>query len=190
MADAENYFEAELLKHLHGALEAGIILVEADSAGYFSTLAQCYPVAGSKIRWSHIPGSIERHESAAHLQLAAGCDFFGEMVALHGLTGQAVHIGDSAVGFALLASVEEFARHLDALLSIPQHHYFVAADYSWCLALGMEGGMSFGRMVNGNAGTRLCTVISAELASAGSADACFDDPSIDRERLRTSNRHG
>lgn len=34
MAGAENYFEAELLKHLHGAPEAGTILLEADSAGY------------------------------------------------------------------------------------------------------------------------------------------------------------
>ena len=161
MAGAGNYFEVELLKHLHGAIEAGDILVEADSARHFSRLAQCYPVAGSKIRWSHLPGSIERHENAADRQLAAGCDFFGEMVALHGLTGQAVHIGDSAVEFALLASVGEFSRHLGALLSIPQHHYFVAADYSWCMVLGMEGGMSFGRMANGNTGTRLHTFISA-----------------------------
>lgn len=161
MAGVQNYFEVELLRHLHGAIEAGAMLVEADSARYFSRLAQCYPVAGSKIRWSRIPGSIERHENAAGRQLAAGCDFFGEMVALHGLTGQAVHIGDNAVEFALLASVGEFARHLDALLSIPQHHYFVAADYAWCMVLGMEGGMSFGLRANGNAGTRLHTLISA-----------------------------
>lgn len=39
----ENYFEAELLKHLHGPLLAGTMVADADSAGYFSRLPQRYP---------------------------------------------------------------------------------------------------------------------------------------------------
>lgn len=144
MDKMENYFEAELLKHLHGPLLAGTMVADADSAGYFSRLAQCYPVAGSKIRWSAVAGAIERRENCPDRQLAASGDFFREMVALHGLDGQAVYLGDSAIDFALLAPVSVFALHLEALLSIPQHHYFVAADDAWCMVLSMEGDMAFG----------------------------------------------
>lgn len=144
MAGTKNYFEMQLLQDLHGPLQAGTIAVYADSARYFARLAQCYPVAGSKICWSKVPGAIERRENCPDRQQAAGRAFFQQMVALHGLDGHAVYLGDSAIDFALLAPVSVFALHLEALLSIPQHHYFGAADDAWCMVLSMEGDMAFG----------------------------------------------
>ncbi|OBV41409.1 hypothetical protein [Janthinobacterium psychrotolerans] len=140
----ENYFETALLNDLHGPLLAGTMVADADSAGYFARLAQRYPVTGSKIRWSDVPGAIERRGNCPDRQLAASGDFFRAMVALHGLHGQAVYLGDSAIDFALLAPVSVFALHLEALLPIPQHHYFMAADDAWCMVLSMEGDMAFG----------------------------------------------
>jgi hypothetical protein len=121
-------------------------MIGPDSVEYFSRLAECYPVAGSKIQWSKVPDSIELSEKSDDLQQTAFSDFFGKIVARYGLNGQAIYMGDSAINFSLLSSVEEFARHLGALLSIPQHHYFVAADYSWCMVFTLEGDMSFGHM--------------------------------------------
>lgn len=144
MAVATNYFEGELLQDLDNEIRAGAISIGPDSAEYFSKLAACYPVLGSKIQWSKVPSSIEQSEPLDDLQEKAFSDFFGRMITLHKLSGPAIYMGDSAVNFALLSSVEEFSRKLSVLLQIPQHHYFVARDFSWCIVFSLEGDMSFG----------------------------------------------
>lgn len=147
MVNAGNFFETELLKDLAAEIHAGSIEIVQDSSAYFSKLAECYPVLGSKIQWSKVPESIEQSEKSADLQLAAFSVFFEKMVSLHNLSGRVIYMGDSAISFSLISFVEKFAKHLNTLLSIPQHSYFVAADYSWCIAFALEGDMSFGHAV-------------------------------------------
>ena len=93
MADAGNYFETELLKDLDNEIRAGSIMIGPDSVEYFSRLAECYPVAGSKIQWSKVPDSIELSEKSDDLQQTAFSDFFGKIVARYGLNGQAIYMG-------------------------------------------------------------------------------------------------
>jgi len=144
VAIAGNYFEEQLIKDLHNEVIAGELLIEPESIEYFSRLAELYPVLGSKIQWSEVPGAIELKEESANLQLSAFSAFFKKMVEIHRLKGRVIYIGDSAINFSLLSSVDVFVKHLDAIFSIPQHHYFIAEDYSWCLVFTMEGDMSFG----------------------------------------------
>jgi hypothetical protein len=56
------------------------------------------------------------------------------------LNGHVLYIGDSLTDFALAASV---ANMLQAL-PVPQHHYFVDANASWCMCMTTEGDMAFG----------------------------------------------
>ena len=49
------------------------------------------------------------------------------------------HGGDALSPFDVRIGGAEFASVLPALLAIPEHHYFVAADRSWVAAFTMEG---------------------------------------------------
>jgi len=56
----------------------------------------------------------------------------------------AFYLNDSLLDCSVRASLFTFQRHIDAILSIPAQHYFVAEDFSWCIAYTMEGDIDFG----------------------------------------------
>lgn len=103
-----------------------------------------YPASGSKIDWDRVPGSIERVEEDESLQSERFTAFFDEIVQRFRLAGDVVYVGDSATDFALAGSVECMRDALPETLAIPQHHYLIGPDSSWCLCFTMEGNMGFG----------------------------------------------
>lgn len=144
--ESKNYFEAELLDELSEDIASGNIHVLTSADEHFAALSARYPICGSKIAWSRIVGSIERSERRDDFEFDAFVDFFNEMIALNGLNGAVIYIGDGLINFALDSSIEIFSKKLKEIFSIPQHHYFLAPDYSWCMVFSMEGDMSYGCM--------------------------------------------
>jgi hypothetical protein len=78
------------------------------------------------------PGYPERARSATGLS------------ASFGLNGLVLYIGDTLTDFALAASVADMRQALPVLFEVPQHHYSVGANASWCMCMTMEGDMAFG----------------------------------------------
>jgi hypothetical protein len=105
---------------------------------------RAYPTLGSKIDWSRVPNSIERFEEDTTLQVERFVSFFDEVAQKFGLAGDVVYVGDSATDFALAGAMEHMKEALPELLGIPQHHYFIGSECSWCICFTMEGDMSFG----------------------------------------------
>lgn len=139
-----NFYEAELRKALHAAMASNRIREVGDSAPFFAQLMKSYPASGSKIDWSRVPDSIERTEEDPALQLDQFLSFFDEVVQKAGLVGDVVYVGDSATDFALAGSMERMREALPELLEIPQHHYLIGPESSWCMCFTMEGDMGFG----------------------------------------------
>lgn len=139
-----NFYEVELRKVLHVAMVSKHIREEGDSTPFFEKLMGAYPVSGSKIDWGSVPGSIERTEEDKALQLNQFLAFFDEVAQKAGLLGDVVYVGDSATDFALVGSIECIREALSELLVIPQHHYLIGSDSSWCMCFTMEGDMGFG----------------------------------------------
>lgn len=52
-----------------------------------------------------------------------------------------IMISDSDLSFALVISRQSLERHAEGFLSLPQHKYFFAYDYSSCVFFRMEGDM-------------------------------------------------
>ena len=138
-----NFYEAELRKALRTEIESHRIRELGDSSPFFAQLTKAYPASGSKIDWGRVPGSIERVEEGA-LQVEQFAKFFDEVVQKFRLSGDVVYVGDSATDFALTGSLECMREVLPELLAIPQHHYLVGPDSSWCACFTMEGDMGFG----------------------------------------------
>jgi len=117
-----------------------------DAALVFDLLSKTYPTSGSKIDWKRVPGAIERVEEDESLQLERFVQFFDEMCSRFDLAGPVHYAGDSATDFALEGTIDAIRRVLPELVEVPQHHYFIGPNCSWCMCLTMEGDMSFGRI--------------------------------------------
>jgi hypothetical protein len=141
---SRNFYEIELRKALREEIESHYIKEVGDSSPFFAQLTKGYPANGSKIDWSQIPGSIERVEENKSLQVKQFIRFFNEVIQKFNLSGNVVYIGDNATDFALVGSLECMMGVVSELLTIPQHHYFVGPDSSWCICFTMEGDMGFG----------------------------------------------
>jgi hypothetical protein len=139
-----NYYEIGLRKALHIDTGAKRIRDLGDSSPFFSRLMRRYPTVGSKIDWQSIPGSVERAEHDESLQLKRFISFFDEVVQRFELAGDVIYLGDSATDFALAGSMERMREALPDLFAVPQHHYLITPDASWCICFTMEGDMAFG----------------------------------------------
>jgi hypothetical protein len=139
-----NFYEAELRKALRTEIESHRIRELGESSPFFAQLTKAYPASGSKIDWGRVPGSIERVEEDEVLQAEQFAKFFDEVVQKFRLSGDVVYVGDSATDFALAGSLECMREVLPELLALPQHHYLVGPDSSWCVCFTMEGDMGFG----------------------------------------------
>jgi hypothetical protein len=139
-----NFYESELRKILHVQLESNRISELGDSSPFFERLMKEFPFSGSRIDWRRVPESIERVEDDRALQIDQFILFCDEIIRKFDLVGAVVYVGDSATDFALVGTLECMREALPALLAIPQHHYLIGIDNSWCMCFTMEGDMGFG----------------------------------------------
>ena len=140
-----NTYEADLRQALKVELDAGYLREVGKAAEIFDLLAKVYPVSGSKIDWKRVPGAIETTEEDHSLQADRFAEFFEEMRSRFRLADPVLYAGDSATDFALEGSMDAMQRALTDLIDVPQHHYFVGPNGSWCICMTMEGDMAFGQ---------------------------------------------
>lgn len=138
-----NYFEELLLADLKGVLSTGQ-LVRLDAAVILACLADTYPIQGSDIDWAALKITEQQYAAFSDEQLTAFIHFFNSMQKKYGLSANVYWVGDSAVDFAIFGNIALMVGVLDKLLSIPQHHYLIAADFKWCMSFRFEGHMFFG----------------------------------------------
>lgn len=139
-------YEDDLRLALKPEFDADQIREVGDAANIFGSLLKVYPASGSKIDWKRVSGAIESAEEDESLQIERFVEFFDEMCLKFALAGPVLYVGDSATDFALEGTVESIRRALPELVGIPQHHYFIGPNCSWCLCMTMEGDMGFGRV--------------------------------------------
>lgn len=139
-------YEDDLRLALKAQFDAHQLRDIGDAADVFDSLSGSYPASGSKIDWKRVPGAIEsaaNDDSQKHERFVA---FFDEMRSRFDLAGPVIYAGDSATDFALEGAMDAMRRVLPVLIEVPQHHYFIGPNCSWCICLTMEGSMGFGRI--------------------------------------------
>jgi hypothetical protein len=139
-------YEDDLRLALKPEFDAGQIREVGDAANVFGPLSKAYPTNGSKIDWKRVSGAIKSSEEDESVQIERFVEFFDEMRSRFDLAGPVLYVGDSATDFALEGTVEAIRRVLLELVEIPQHHFFIGPNCSWCLCMTMEGDMRFGRI--------------------------------------------
>lgn len=129
---------------LASPIRAGLIEVLPHSDDLADRLSTTFPFCGSKIDWRATRGHCSGRELSRDRELVAFADFFDRRSKELGRDSIAYYVNDNQVDWALRASLWTFSRHLEAITEIPGHHYFVADDLGWCMALTMEGDIDFG----------------------------------------------
>lgn len=139
-----NIFDDALRSIIKNEAARASILEIGDTSHHFKCLGKFYKAIGSKIDWSRIPRAIERSEPNQRRQHDSCVKFFDEVRATYALQGDICYAGDGPSSIGLTANIEALRRILPRIVDLPQHHYFFATDYSWCMSFTMEGDMAFG----------------------------------------------
>ena len=144
MAPDESAFETDLRIALASPVKTGLIEIILQSDVIAARISTIFPLSGSKIDWRATRGHLSVVETSRHRELVAFSNFFDRQSKELGRESVAYYLNDSQIDCSLRASLWTFSRHLNKIIGIPGHHYFVADDISWCMALSMEGDMDFG----------------------------------------------
>jgi hypothetical protein len=138
----EDYWDERVRSALAPALARGELRIVDELDQLFEELEAAFPVEGTKIDWDEVPGSL------SGLSLGSTPEYFAQFFHEHqqtmGIDTPAYYLSDSALNFAIAGEVRALSQHLHIIIENPQHHYFVAKDFTWCMALTMEGNMNFG----------------------------------------------
>lgn len=140
-------YDNDLKKVFSLEIRRGAIAVDASSDAYFEKLASVFPVCGSKIDWEEVPGSIGEVVVERANEAREFAKFFETMMTKNRIHDEIIYIGDGLTDTAYIGLYEAMKPHLSELFSIPQHHYFIAKDFSWCMVFSFEGSMDFGKAV-------------------------------------------
>ena len=136
-------FEEELLADLNVFIKAGNVSIKKSSDVYFNRLAEFFPLYGSKIHWGKVADSVVDFASNKN-DVTEWVIFFNSMVKHKGLSGKVIYLNDSAIECVLIISLDTLSKCIQPILEFPDHHYFIAEDYAWCMCFTMEGDMTFG----------------------------------------------
>jgi hypothetical protein len=127
-----NYWEAEFY--------SAPLLCDLDrsaTSDMFDWLSIHFPVLGSKIDWSRVPGRHSHwtiHDSGA----LASAVVREVSRRVHSGSG-AYHVGDGLSPYGVFLAGDAVPEITALLLEIPEHHYFVAGDRSWIVVVATEG---------------------------------------------------
>ena len=135
----KQYWDERVSSALEAALQSGDLRIIHEVDELFEELTAAFPFGGTKIDWRDVPGSLHAHGDQEDYER-----FFLENTTKMGWDAPAYYLSDNSINFAIAGSVERLAKHLPIILENPEHHYFTAEDFSWCMALTMEGDMDFG----------------------------------------------
>lgn len=136
-------YDDEIRQALKDRFGANQLCDVGEATTFFAELAKVFPLAGSRVDWNRVPGAVEQVEKDQAAQVDRFVEFFREMRRRFSLQGVVTYVGDSATRFAIQGSVDSFTAVARVLFSIPQHHYFVGPDCSWCMCFTFEGDMAF-----------------------------------------------
>lgn len=136
--------QERLLSDMEPEIALGKITISEENS-IFDKINNFFPFNGSSIDWANVPNSVDEKPDAEDYFVSARY-FLEKIIDKIALKDEdvIVVVGDSAVGVALTLTVGDLKKHLDALLTMPQHTYVVSPDISWCICFRMEGHMSFG----------------------------------------------
>lgn len=109
----------------------------------FEEISRTYPVVGSKIDWSRLASHTGAKVWDLQQHALEFSKFFVRTSQAFPLGSELIYAGDGLTDFSVHAPIDVIKHRLALIFSVPQHHYFLGVDLSWCMCFTMEGDMDF-----------------------------------------------
>lgn len=139
------YFDDELRRRLSRYFSCGLLTELGPDSAFLGRLESSFPFSHSRIDWSKLPYFIERYEYDPTKHVVFFSSHFRKMVEAEGLVGEVIYFGDNATEISIIGDVSAYEEAIEVLMELPQHHFLVDRDFTWCMSMTMEGDAAFGR---------------------------------------------
>jgi len=137
-------YDNELLDNLN-EISVGKMLVDRSAYYFFDVLNKEFPICGTQIDWSNIRLFYKKLRDENILSDFTSCISY---LRINHLNKQdvltIVYIGDSLTEYAYSLSFNDIEEFFSLVNEIPQHHYFMDANGTWCISVNMTGDFNFG----------------------------------------------
>lgn len=129
---SESYWESEIFSvpPLAG-------LERTSESEVFDWLGLHLPVAAGRIDWCRVSGRRQHRRFDDERLLSVNAT--REICARLGPDSSVEHVGDGLSPYGVRFGELDAASVVAALLEVPEHHYFVAADRAWIVVVSFEG---------------------------------------------------
>ena len=94
------------------------------------------PWVGTGVDWTQVVGTHRHWFAESDDEMSAA---ISEFLSAAPDRGHVTHVGDSLSPLVVRISSDELQDALPTLLGIPEHHYLVPDDRSWCGVFRTEG---------------------------------------------------
>ena len=131
MSDADNSYWAEI----YGQPPLSV-LERVDGSECEAWVSSRLPFVGTGVDWSRVIGSHRHWFAESDDEMSS---VVAEFVSAVRDRGAAIHVGDSLSPFAVRVTRDNLVSALLMLLEIPEHHYLVSDDRTWCGVFRTEG---------------------------------------------------
>jgi hypothetical protein len=112
------------------------LLKRVDGSECEAWVSDRLPLVGTGVDWSRVAGSHRHWFVESDDELSA---VIGEFLSAVPNCGDITHVGDALSPFAVRMTRDELGNALPSLLEIPEHHYLVSDDRTWCGVFRTEG---------------------------------------------------
>lgn len=143
-----NDLKSTYLSSFTAWVDSGDLVLDHDYWRLLGTIESRFPIVGSNIDWSAVPGAVCSGEMGLKESRQKFQEWFREVAERYSLAGQVCVVGDGPVEIGVVGSLDAIVQHLPLLANLPQHTYvFAYPDGDWCASLAFEGWMDFGYAV-------------------------------------------
>ncbi len=138
-------YEEELRLELKPGIDNGDIVVIEDASAIFARIDEVFTFAGSYIDWETLCNVTEEKMDPDAFE--SSCyRFFKQICGSKVADEKLYYINDSAFDMGLSMSIKTAIEAFPKIIDLPQHHYFVAENFTWCMCFNMLGLANYGEL--------------------------------------------
>ena len=139
-----NYYDTEIIKDLVIQGLDKLVEYSENEKQYMDLVEKQFSFYGSKINWektiNHVGASY--NDETLISEASAFVNKLRETVLVR--EEKVIYIGDGLTSLVYTFDLSNLPKMLPILLSIPQHHYFLPVDCTWCICIAIENSFDFG----------------------------------------------
>ncbi|WP_249672578.1 hypothetical protein [Pseudomonas abieticivorans] len=111
----------------------------------FELIEKKYPFSGNRVAFCKL-NNYKYAKTSNNRAISDMVQFIEPLQGLIAKTSELIYLGDNLTENAYLTSNTNLIKFISCFIEIPQSHYLLAKDVSWCINLSFENDIEFGAL--------------------------------------------